>query len=354
LHKDRLRSLISVDDMVGAIIDTVTKNNAWDNTYLVYASDHGYHIGQHRLPCEKYQPYEETVRIPLYIRGPNIEANSVSNAMVTNVDFLPTFLSLAGIDFDMNDYDGISLKDLMIGTEKGTNEWRQMLLFEYQTIKASNPAGFGSCAMWENVIDSEHPFGQTAQVRLSNDWVLDYYGNSFRALRIQNASVNWMYAEFYGDAFLDNADFREFYDLNDDEWQLNNLYDNRLHVVKSDEYDSGLMDELHSLLLLFAECDGAEQCAPFGTDRPSLGSSSNEEESTSNNEKDRTGKNGKSNAMMNGDVENMMYGDEDSPVDVQGLSSIITIVVFAVVGCSCLYCGYKMGNKLHQRTLFVE
>merc|ERR1712032_1598393 len=52
------------------------------------------------------------------------------------------------------------------------------------------------------------------------------------------------------------------------------------------------MDELHSLLLLFAECEGAEQCAPFGTDRPSLDSSSNDDDSTSNNEKNGQVKNG--------------------------------------------------------------
>ena len=46
--RDRLRSLLSVDDMIQSIFDTLKKYNAIDNTYVLFSSDHGFHLG---LPC---------------------------------------------------------------------------------------------------------------------------------------------------------------------------------------------------------------------------------------------------------------------------------------------------------------
>ena len=91
---------------------------------------------QYRLPCEKYQPYEETVRIPLYIRGPNIPEGISSDAMIANIDILPTFLDFAGIEFTNEDYDGRSMKQIVEGNMNDIDtEWRQTLLIEYTTIK---------------------------------------------------------------------------------------------------------------------------------------------------------------------------------------------------------------------------
>jgi N-acetylglucosamine-6-sulfatase len=74
LWRSRLRTLMSVDDLLAAALDVVEGAGAWtrENTYVIYTSDHAYHIGLWGLWCEKAQPYDPDTRVPLAIRGPGV------------------------------------------------------------------------------------------------------------------------------------------------------------------------------------------------------------------------------------------------------------------------------------------
>jgi hypothetical protein len=63
LNRDRLRSMKSVEDMMVNLKETLKKTGELDNTYIVFTSDHGFHMGQHRLPIGKWTAYEEDIRI---------------------------------------------------------------------------------------------------------------------------------------------------------------------------------------------------------------------------------------------------------------------------------------------------
>ena len=89
------RSLLSVDDLVGMVVDEFTKAGKIDDTYIFYSSDHGYKQGQWRVGTSKQHPYDTDIRVPLLARGPGIKAGAVYNQVSGNVDLTPTLLTIA-------------------------------------------------------------------------------------------------------------------------------------------------------------------------------------------------------------------------------------------------------------------
>jgi arylsulfatase A-like enzyme len=64
--------------------------------------------GEHRIPGDKFLPYEESLRVPLIIRGPGVPAGKTINGQVSNVDFAPTLLDMANAKAGRT-MDGVSL-----------------------------------------------------------------------------------------------------------------------------------------------------------------------------------------------------------------------------------------------------
>jgi N-acetylglucosamine-6-sulfatase len=91
------RMLLAVDDALGRVIETQTARGRLRDTVFVYASDNGYMWGEHRI-FNKEVPYEESIRIPLYIRYDRMTGNSPKavSSLVTNADIAATISVLAG------------------------------------------------------------------------------------------------------------------------------------------------------------------------------------------------------------------------------------------------------------------
>ena len=85
-----------IDDQVGLIIDTLKGCGLLENTYIVFASDHGEMLGDHGLHG-KWVAYEPSLRVPVIIAGPGIEGGRVSDALVELIDVNPTICELAGL-----------------------------------------------------------------------------------------------------------------------------------------------------------------------------------------------------------------------------------------------------------------
>ena len=87
--------LISVDQAVGRLVQSLKDKGILDNTYIIFSSDNGIFRGEHRIASGKYLPYDPASRVPLVIRGPGIPAGGVSNELVWNGDIPQTILQIA-------------------------------------------------------------------------------------------------------------------------------------------------------------------------------------------------------------------------------------------------------------------
>ncbi len=127
-YGNRLRMLLSLDEMVVGLIEELRDNGQLENTYVFFTSDNGYNLGEHRLVLGKRTVYEEDIRVPLAIRGPGVPAGQITEQMTLNIDFAPTIAELAGVS--MPEFvDGRSLVPLLSGTPPAT--WRSAFLIEH-------------------------------------------------------------------------------------------------------------------------------------------------------------------------------------------------------------------------------
>ncbi|MGK5554172.1 sulfatase-like hydrolase/transferase [Actinomadura kijaniata] len=95
VHRARMRSLLAVDDMVGAVLRTLRGTGRDRDAYLFFTSDNGFHLGQHRLRPGKTTPFEEDVRVPMLVHGPGVRPGRIT-APGGALDLAPTFAELAG------------------------------------------------------------------------------------------------------------------------------------------------------------------------------------------------------------------------------------------------------------------
>ena len=107
-YQGRLGSLLAVDDRVGEIVRTLRKTGQLRNTMIVFLSDNGWLQGEHRIPGDKYLPYDESLRVPLVIRGPGVPAGKTIEGQVSNIDLAPTLLDMANAKAGRR-MDGLSL-----------------------------------------------------------------------------------------------------------------------------------------------------------------------------------------------------------------------------------------------------
>jgi N-acetylglucosamine-6-sulfatase len=127
-YRKRLRALQSVDEMVGRLVDALSATGELSNTYIVFTSDNGIYLGEHRLEA-KAAAYNAAPRVPLLVRGPGVPPGVSRSQMVLNNDFAPTFASWAGLTPPAF-VDGRSLAPLLSASPPAT--WRTAFLVEHR------------------------------------------------------------------------------------------------------------------------------------------------------------------------------------------------------------------------------
>lgn len=119
--------------MVDTLFARLKHHNLLETTYIVYSSDNGFHIGQHRLQPGKSCGYEEDINIPLIVRGPGVGEGKERRDVTTHTDLAPTFFELLGIEL-REDFDGVAIdfkEQKEEGEENRNDERKEFVGVEY-------------------------------------------------------------------------------------------------------------------------------------------------------------------------------------------------------------------------------
>jgi N-acetylglucosamine-6-sulfatase len=125
LYRNQLRSLMTVDEAVDQLADALKREGELSNTYFVFYTDNGTHLGQHRFGRGKQTPYRTDTRFPLIMRGPGVAQNATTTKLASSNDIAPTLATMGGASVP-GFVDGRSLLPVADGTPP--TSWRKVLL----------------------------------------------------------------------------------------------------------------------------------------------------------------------------------------------------------------------------------
>jgi N-acetylglucosamine-6-sulfatase len=126
-YRCRLESVLSVDEGVKRIIGALKATGDLHNSYVIFTSDNGFFAGEHRIPGGKKHIYEESIRVPLVMRGPGISPGAKVRDLAINADLAPTIVGGTGAHAGVV-MDGRSL--LPLAQHPSVERGRELLIEE--------------------------------------------------------------------------------------------------------------------------------------------------------------------------------------------------------------------------------
>jgi N-acetylglucosamine-6-sulfatase len=230
-YRMRAQSVEAIDKLVGDVERTLAAKHLARDTYIVFSSDNGYHLGQHRLTRGKQTAFDTDIRVPLIVAGPGVPKGRTVRQVTQNVDLYPTFVELAGAK-SSRPIDGHSLVPLL--HPSGIRQpWRTVALVEHQGLN-------------DNPLDPDFEDGRPG-------------GNptTYEAIRLSGARlpgfrrpVEAVYVEY-----ADAAHETEYYDIRRDPFERNNVAGRLSALQKA---------ELHRILTKLENCHDARACWKAG------------------------------------------------------------------------------------------
>jgi N-acetylglucosamine-6-sulfatase len=211
----RVAAVQSVDRMIGNLEGALRDAGQLRNTYFVFSSDNGFHLGQHGLARGKLTAFDTDIRVPLVIAGPGIPPESVNRDVTENIDVAPTFEQLGGASVPAT-VDGHSLVPLLGGQNP---PWRTLALVEHH-----GPDTYPGDPDAQSYIDGNPP--------------------TYEAIR----NPKFTYVKY------DNGE-REYYNLANDPAEMDNIYGS---------LSSARVSQLDKMLAALRQCHGAISCWAAG------------------------------------------------------------------------------------------
>eukprot|EP00937_MAST-01D_sp_MAST-1D-sp2_P000049 g49.t1 len=282
LARRRCQCLLSVDDAHAQIVAALKQLGKFDTTFFIVSSDHGYNLGHHRIPSNKFLLYDHALRIPGLVSGPGIAAGN-NSVLGTNVDYAPTWLGMAGIETPP-DMDGRSLLPQLVragdtaaeaalpaptrrhlraerARQAAGRPWRTEQFVQYYNQGGPSPFDGKPPGPWDaqgwapgsssnpkqSPSDLQFPVFPDTHSLHATVRPLDDYSNTYIGLYSEDAAVSgaggrWKYGEFQYvcnstsialKRCFDRPDHYELFDLNADPYELENVYDTADPKVKA-------------------------------------------------------------------------------------------------------------------------
>ncbi len=126
--KDYLACVKSVDYNIGRVLDYLKANGLEESTMIILTSDQGFYLGDHGFYDKRFI-YEESLRMPFMIKYPGvIKPGSENIDVISNIDFAPTLIEVAGLDTDSK-MQGKSFASMLVGDTP--MDWRQSMYYHY-------------------------------------------------------------------------------------------------------------------------------------------------------------------------------------------------------------------------------
>jgi arylsulfatase A-like enzyme len=217
--RQRAEALSVLDDEVKVMMETLRRTGQLKNTYVMFTSDNGFFLGEHRMRQGKILPYEPSLRVPLLIRGPGIPAGQIRTDPFTMIDFAPTFLQMAGAA-PRSSVDGLGLLGI---AKHGDRGWKRGILTE------------------------TGPRAVSGDISESDNFLVKKHGPSPLRFSQGVRTRNYLYVE-------SASRERELYDLRTDPAE-------NINVVNRKSERAVVAALAHQLDLL-RNCKGSVQCAP--------------------------------------------------------------------------------------------
>ncbi|KAJ3562792.1 hypothetical protein NPX13_g8434 [Xylaria arbuscula] len=227
LFRRRIQGLQGVDEIIEDVVALLGDLDILDNTYIIYSSDNGYHLGNHRLPRGKTLPFVEDTNLPFIVRGPGVPANKISQLPSAHLDLAPTFLDIAGV---------------------AQKDWPpfldgRSLLKNWKNPHAAQPAQCGASATVDapEIINVEFWGHSGDEAPIKDD------RNTYKSLRVvsatssDGAAVSYLYTRWC-------TNQTELYDTVADPYEIHNL------ALNPDAATTRLLSRLNALLLATKSC----------------------------------------------------------------------------------------------------
>ncbi|ROV99828.1 hypothetical protein VSDG_02972 [Cytospora chrysosperma] len=234
VYRSRLQALRGVDEIVEDVVSMLEAKGVANNTYIIYTSDNGYHLGQHRVPGGKSLFYNEDVNIPFIVRGPNVPQGVSSRIPGLHLDLAPTFLEIAGLPKSKwpSFFDGRSLLE----------QWHEPNNYNVTAAGKGNGKESINVEYW-GLVGIEAPSAGSLGA--------PFHNNTYKTIRTIGEQENWAYAVWCNGQ-------TELYNVSADPYELTNLARAYGGNTVSAEHQR-VANRLNALLMVTKSCE-QERC----------------------------------------------------------------------------------------------